>query len=156
MKRKKILYILVILGVFIFIIIPKILDFFKYDSGMQQFDKNYPEINYQLEASTILKQKGIRHKIDHEGILKFNHRDKERILEVYKSISKKHKPDWPNIYWADKGLREQLIAYLQDSNIPYLIRKMDSNGGDYVLWPPEFDHQVKSYNKKLLDDLKKE
>ena len=155
MKRKNIYYTLIILGVLIFFVIPKVWKLFAYDTGMQQFDRNYPEINYQLEASALLEQKRIGHKIDSEGILRFNHRHKEKVKEIYKSISQKYKPDWPNIYWADQGLREQLIAHLQNSNIPYLIRKLDEKGGDYVLWPPEFDDQVKSYNKKLLDNLKK-
>ena len=154
MKRKIVVPSIVVSLVFLYHSIPWIVNQFALNEGIQQFDKNYPEIDYQLKVSTRLSEIGIRNKIDHEGVLRFNYRHKEIVNEIYNQLFREHKPDWPNIYWADEGIRKNLMSYLDQNNIPYLIRKLDANGGDYILWPPDFDIQVQSYNKKVLEKLK--
>ena len=127
---------------------------FVYDRGSKQANSNYPKKNYQAEASIILKQRGIRHKIDPEGVLRYNRKDEKVVRDTYEEIQKEHIPDWPNIYWANSAHKERLIQFLVSNNISYLIRKLDASGNDYIMWEPSFDDKVKKVNGSIVAELK--
>ena len=131
-----------------------IISLFIYDRGIKRVNSNYPDINYQTEASIILKQREIRHKIDHEGVLRYNKKDEKTIRDAYDEVKKKHIPDWPNIYWADKRQKKILLRFLITNNIPYVIRKLDDSGNDYIMWEPSFDEKVQKINDQITSELK--
>lgn len=127
-----------------------------YDRAKKMTDKNYPNFNYQLEVSKILKEKDVPYKISQDGALWYNQKD-EKIIEVtYDQVKSKHKPDWPNASFRRIKYHNMLLEYLSSENIPYRIMKLDQEGNNYIMWPPEYNSKVEPYKKKLLQEMIKE
>ena len=76
----------------------------------------------------------------------------ERIVdEVYRDIQRINFPEWPNIYIADKVLRNRLIQLFKKENVTYIIRKLDAEGHEYILWDPLCDLKA----RELIEGVSK-
>lgn len=118
-------------------------------------DIAYPEEKYEHEVSQMLKGRGIRNKVDNEGMLRYNHRDQKVIDEVYSAVMAKYTPDWPSAWFSVDSIRQEVIKYLELRQIPYKIRKVGEENKEFIFWPHKYDSDVNAYYEHLLNEYSK-
>lgn len=133
-----------------FFILPKI-----YDRGRKQQNSNYPSLIYEYEVSKKLQKLEIPHKIEKDGTLRFSRLYQENVDRAYEEVNDFYFPEWNNISFGIEKYHNQLISLLKENNIPFIIRKLDISGQDYILWDPMYDEKATPLMKKVEEEMVK-
>ena len=138
----------ILVAVYRLFILPKI-----FDRGQKHQNSNYPSLVYEYEVSKKLQELNIPHKIDKDGTLRYSSLYQEAVDRTYEEVNDNYFPEWSNIAFSNEEYRNQFISLLKENNIPFIIRKLDASGQDYVLWDPKYDEQGTALMKKVETEM---
>jgi len=135
----------IVLRIFVF---PKILD-----RGQKRQNINYPLLVYEQEVSEKLHKLGIPHKIDKTGSLLYSRFNQKIIESVYKEVDRKYFPEWDNFSFRIEKFQNRLKQLLKENEIPFIIRKLDADGHEYILWDPLYNEKAIAVKESVLQNM---
>ena len=107
----------------------------------------------QREIVEELKRRGIPHKVNEQGFISYHNRSESVVREVENEIKKKHFPALPNISFSDVESKRFFLSLLEENQIPYVTKKLDAKGNEYVLWEEKFDSKVQALIANMNEKL---
>lgn len=109
---------------------------------------SYKPIEIHNDIIIKLKQNKIPYQIDEKGNIKYQSTYDNLVKTIEDEVKSFYYPNLPNYYISDKNKREYFIELLKQANIQYSIKKLDSEGNEYIVWDWKDDEEVR---KIMLD-----
>ena len=119
-----------------------------FDTSRKQYNANYPSLIIEPEVSKRLTKIGVSHKLEN-GTIYYSSVNKLIVEMAFQCVDKKYIPDWENFYFNIDGFREYYINLLKENKIPFITRKLDAEGNEYILTDPFYDQQVRDLQDKV-------
>ncbi|MGV7224741.1 MAG: hypothetical protein ACQ9MH_24885 [Nitrospinales bacterium] len=119
-----------------------------FDTSRKEYNVNYQSLIIEPEVSKRLTRIGVPHKLEN-GTIYYSRVNKLIVELAFQSVYKKYIPDWENFFINIDNFREYYINLLKENNIPFITRKLDAEGNEFILTDPFFDQKVKDLKDKV-------
>ena len=119
-----------------------------FDASRKEYNTNYPSLILEPEVSKRLTKIGIPHKLEN-GTIYYSSVNKLIVEMAFQCVYKKYIPDWENFFFNIDSFKEYYINLLKENNIPFITRKLDAEGNEFILTDPFYDQQVKDLKDKV-------
>ena len=128
----------------------------RFNTSQRIENRNYPDLKLEEEVGDKLEAAGIPHKIDKDGFLWYFRKDKAIVEMAYKVVNGKYFPDWDAVTFGHPVLHDHFVSTLTKGGIPFIIRKLDADGNDYILWDPMYSDEgnrlLKEMHQSIIGD----